>query len=138
MLHIRKTSVKAPISEDVPETMIKIIIHLNKDCIPTLVDAIYLIQKWLKGNNVREIPRYGGSHIFTVGRGTTYEASGPRFLHPFEQWKVQRIQKIILDLEEQGHTEVDPFLKQVGATDLKKIRIQFPLSLINFRLSSQS
>ena len=126
-------SVELP--DNVPKTMIKVLLHLNKDFIPTLIDAIELIQIWLKKNIHSAVPRYIGSHTFTMGRKKPYEVKGRRSLHPFEQWKIQRLQKVIAEAETQDYEQADSFLKEVGAYPIKTLKIKERLSINHFRLS---
>ena len=122
---------------DVPNTMIKIMSHLNRDFVPTLVDAIKLIQIWLKKNIHSAVPRYVGSHTFTIGRKKPYEVTGRRSLHPFEQWKIQRLKKVIAEVEKQDLEQTNFFLKEVGAFPIKTLKIRECLSINHFSLSKK-
>ena len=133
----QEKSGSAELPDDVPTTMIKILSHLNRDFVPTLVDAIKLIQIWLKKSNHPSIPRYVGSHTFTIGRKTPYEVTGRRSLHPFEQWKIQRLQKVIAEVETQESEQSNFFLKKVGAFPIKTLKIRERLSINHFCLSKK-
>lgn len=74
----------------VPKTMLDVLRHLGRDYVPVLVSAIPIMQTWLGDHRDEAVPRYAGTHRFTIGRGKPYEAEGTRSVHSFEQWKVQR------------------------------------------------
>ena len=123
MLTSPETSLNTPIPDIVPSTMIKVLAHLNKDFVPTFVDALELIQIWLEKSTLSRVPRYVGSHSFTIGRQKLYQTTGRRSLHPFEQWKIQRLQKAIAEAETQSPSEAQSFLSKAGASPLKNISI---------------
>ena len=127
----------AELPDDVPTTMIKILRHLNRDFVPTLVAAIELIQIWLKKNNHSAVPRYVGSHSFTIGRKTPYEVTGRRSLHPFEQWKIQRVKRVIAEVETQELEQTNCFLNEVEAFPIKTLKIRESLSIDDFCLSKK-
>ena len=130
---IRPLSTNTP-----PDTIMTVLRHLSKDCIPTLSHSILLIQEWLSINKDREVPRYVGKHAFTIGRGKSYESTGPRSLHPFDQWKVQRLQKVFHKMSKEDKTKSVQFLEAIGASAILDINITIPLRRENYRLVSGS
>ncbi len=118
----------------VPMTMIAILQHLSSDYAPVLNTAIPLLQAWLGNWYAGEIPRYAGSHRFTMGRGKSYAAEGIRSIYPFEQWKLQRVLEVFKSYTDDTQDDLIRFCDEIGASALLTLDLSNRLDRENFKL----
>lgn len=125
-----QTGMKADFTktDTIPATMLAVLRHLGRDFVPVLTTAMPLLQAWLGNRHVEEIPRYVGKHRFTMGRGKPYAAEGMRSIHPFEQWKLQRVLEVFASYSGSVRDDLKRFCKEVDAADL--LTLNFPNRLM--------
>jgi len=120
--------------DSVPESMTAVLRHLTSDFVPVMATAMPLLQAWLGNRDDEVIPRYVGKHRFTVGRGHAYAADGMRSIHPFEQWKVQRLMAVMQSIPASARHDVDEYCDRVGAGELTTLEFPNRLARAGFRL----
>lgn len=121
-------------ADALPETMLAVLRHLGGDYVPVLTTAMPLLQSWLGNNPVGDIPRYAGKHRFTMGRGKSYAAEGMRSIHPYEQWKLQRVTDILCLYRADVQSDLRRFCKELDASDLLDLHLPNRLERKNFKL----
>ncbi len=121
-------------SDTVPETMLAVLRHLSRDYVPVLATAMPLLQAWIGNRHVEEIPRYAGKHRITIGRGKAYAAQGLRSIHPFEQWKLQRVLDVFYSYSDNIQNDLTRFCDETEALDLLDLNLLNRLERKEFRL----
>ncbi|HCU88412.1 MAG TPA: hypothetical protein DGR97_00620 [Gammaproteobacteria bacterium] len=122
------------VSDFVPMTMIAILQHLGADYVPVLNTAMPLLQTWVGNWYAGEIPRYAGSHQFTMGRGKFYSADGIRSIYPFEQWKLQRVLEVFESYTDDTQDDLIRFCDELGVSALLTLDLSNRLERKNFKL----
>jgi len=122
------------IADGVPDTMIAVLLHLGRDYVPVLTTAMPLLQAWLGDHHVEEIPRYAGKHRFKLGRGKPYEAEGMRAIHPFEQWKVQRLLAVFDSYAAEVQNDLRFFCDELEASELLALNLPNRLDRQHYKL----
>ena len=118
----------------VPETMLAVLRHLGGDYVPVLTTAMPLLQSWLSDRDVEDIPRYAGKHRFTMGNGKPYASEGMRSIHPFEQWKLQRVLDVFRSHSDDVQDDLKQFCEELDASDLLDLNLPNRLRRENFKL----
>lgn len=108
----------------VPDTFLDVLRHLGRDYVPVLGSAIPVMQTWLDNHPDEAIPRYAGTHRFTMGRGKPYEAEGRRSIHSFEQWKLQRVVDVFASYPTAVRDDLARFCETIEAAELLELDIR--------------
>ena len=121
-------------SDTVPDTILALLRHLGRDYVPVLTTAMPILQAWLGNRHVEVIPRYAGKHRFTLGHGQPYEAEGMRSIHPFEQWKLQRVLEVFASYSDGTRDKLKCFCEDIDAAELLNLNFPNRLKREGFRL----
>ncbi len=125
----------APAGDEVPASLVAVMRHLARDYVPVLTTAMPLLQAWLGARGADDIPRYAGRHRFTIGAHTHYAAEGLRSIHPFEQWKLQRVLDVFASFAGRDETAARDVLERTGAAALLTLALPQRLVRRGFRLT---
>ncbi len=121
-------------ADEVPETIAAALRLLSADFVPVLQTAIPQLQAWLEEHPDAPVPRYAGEHTYTLGRGRPYAADGVRSVHPFEQWKLQRVLDAAAVFTGAERAEAERTLDMLGASELLQIALPRRLARRDFQL----
>lgn len=118
----------------IPDTMLAVLRHLGRDYVPVLTTAMPLLQAWLGSHREEEIPRYAGKHRFTMARGKAHEAEGMRSIHPFEQWKVQRVLDVFERYAKDARDDLRSLCGDIDAAGLLTLNFPNRLEMRDYKL----
>lgn len=96
--------------DEIPETLLPLLQQLFEDMMPTLLDTVAVVQKWVADNPERkQLPRVVGELRFRI-----CQVEESRAVQPYSQWMLQRPLDIYDALADDDQVAVDSFFHERG------------------------
>ncbi|MGR8949076.1 MAG: glutathione S-transferase family protein [Gammaproteobacteria bacterium] len=119
------------IEEKIAPTLIELLQVITRDYSPMIIAAIGTAHHYLRTNRAitagEPLPRYLGEHVFTVGRGADFVASGTRSVHTVEIWKFQRLLSSYRNLSVAQRNSISRLVLSLGLQEM--INTELPLTI---------